>query len=322
MSCPVETRTWIMTMIFSVSSLANAERQIEFLSSKDGVTLKGALAMPNKLKGAVLLLVGSGRTDRDETVSASQTASGKTEKLFKQLSDTLVKREFATLRYDKRGVLDSTGKVDMGIWKTADREHLISDAVDAAKFLSLKTGVSLSQLIILGHSEGTIISVETAIAVGGKVRALLLFGAQARSMKEMLHFQLVEAQLTEKSSTYDRGKLEKQFQEACQFIETTHEDLAPDGKPINWYRQFLAAPANQKRALLVQGKFVFFQGESDRQTPFGEIQRFVDAGLKNALVFKYPGLGHGFSRELGGRPTLGPIDSKVTDDLQQVLDCI
>ena len=151
---------------------AHSERQIAFKSSLDEVVLHGTMTSPVEAKGAVLMIVGSGKADRDETVPGSMTLSGKTEKLFTQLSDAMVTAGYATFRYDKRGVLDENGKVDSEIWKAADREHLIADAVDAAKVLSHETNTSMKDLVILGHSEGTIISVEAAIALGGSVKAL------------------------------------------------------------------------------------------------------------------------------------------------------
>lgn len=299
---------------------AQSERQISFKSSLDSISLHGTLTIPKKVKGAVLMIVGSGKADRDETVPGKLTFSGKTEKLFSQLSDAIVTAEYATLRYDKRGVLDENGKVDTTIWKTADREHLIADAVDAAKFLSQETKIPLENLVILGHSEGTIISVETALALGGKVKSLLLFGAQARPMREMLHFQIVDVNLSKKSTKEEAASLEKEFANALDFIANSKEDFAPDGKPIGWYRQFLAAPANKDRAPLVTTEFAFFQGEDDVQTPRGEVETFLKSGIKNAKVFSYPGLGHGFSPRKNGNPTLGPVDLKVREDLQSFLN--
>lgn len=312
----------VFFMGFLTTANAQIERQVVFKSSMDAIDLHGTLTIPKNTKGAVLLIVGSGKADRDETVSGKLTFTGKTEKLFAQLSDALVSAGYSTLRYDKRGVLDERGKIDPAIWKTADREHLITDAVDAAKFLSGETKVPTDQLVILGHSEGTIISIETALALGGKVKSVLLFGAQARSMREMLHFQIVEVNISKTSTKEETEKLEKEFFNALDFIANSKDDFAPDGKPINWYRQFLAAPANKDRAPLVSTKFAFFQGEADVQTPRQEIDSFLKSGIKNSTVFSYPGLGHGFSPEKNGIPTLGPVALKVREDLKNFVDSL
>jgi pimeloyl-ACP methyl ester carboxylesterase len=294
-------------------------KEITFSSSKDGVKLHGTFSTPTgKSRGSVLFLVGSGKTDRDETTPAKITYSGKDEKLFVQLSDTLTKFGFTTFRYDKRGVLDSGRNVDITIWRTADREHLISDAIDAAKVLMDATSILPEQMIILGHSEGTIIATELAIALGKKVKAMLLFGAQARSMKDMLHYQIVES----RSSEGSLESAEKEYQEALNMIANSKDDFAPDGKPMNWYHQFLASPANAERLALVTAKKIIFHGEVDPQTPLDEITKFKEAGVKDLTIHLYPGLGHGFSPDKLGKPTIGPIADHVLSDLTKSIEKI
>lgn len=283
---------------------------IEFQSSKDQLKINGTLVEVKNSKGAILMLTGSGPADRDETVQAELTHTGKEEKLFKQLAESLAQSGFTTLRYDKRGVLNANGKVTKEIWKSADREHLIADATDAAKYLLQKTNTTPEQLLILGHSEGTVIATETAHQLGGQVRGLLLLGAQARSMKEMLHYQIVES----RTARGKRADLEAEFEAAIKTILTTDLPFSPDGKPINWYRQFLEAPANEDRLADIKGQVAIFQGAADPQTPAEELDRFFNK-RKKLHVFKYEGLGHGFSPDKNGKPTLGPIDEEVLKDI-------
>lgn len=191
--------------------------------------------------------------------------------------------------------------------------------MDAAKLISIEIGIPVENFVILGHSEGTIIAVESAIALGTNVKALILFGAQARSMREMLHYQIVGASIGSSLSANERAKLEREFMMALEMIADSKEDFAPDGKPMNWYRQFLEAPANKERALLVNAKFAFFHGEIDRQTPVDEMESFINSGLNEPFIFKYPDLGHGFSPEIDGRATMGPINAKVVSDFVDLL---
>lgn len=119
------------------------EYEAVFKSSIDGINLRGTLSMDSApCRAPVLLITGSGKVDRDETTEADRTYSGKQEKLFKQISDKLVSTGFCTFRYDKRGVLDDKGNIDSTIWLSADRSHLISDAVDASKFLLKKPNLN------------------------------------------------------------------------------------------------------------------------------------------------------------------------------------
>ncbi len=293
-------------------------QELSFKSSPDNVELHGTITSPiAKRRGVALFLVGSGKVDRDETTPPEMTFSGKTEKLFAQLSKTLVEKGFVTFRYDKRGVIGPNGEVDLEVWKTADRRHLISDAVDAAKLLMKKENITADQLTILGHSEGTIIATEVAIMLGAKVRALLLFGAQARSMKDMLHYQIVESRSKRGSGVGGLGNPEDEYQKALEMIAQSKNVFAPDGKPIEWYRQYLLAPSNAERLKLVSAKKFIFQGIDDPQTPIDEVERFERAGVRDLKIFRYPGLGHGFSPDRDGKPTVGPIDQKVLSDLAE-----
>lgn len=288
--------------------------EMSFSSSIDGVELTGTISnLKDGHRCPVLMIGGSGKTDRDETVPPMLTYSGKTEKLFGQISDQLTQSGFITFRYDKRGVVDNEGNVDLEVWKTADREHLISDGFDAAKLLLDLTKTAPDSLIILGHSEGTIIATEVAIKLGGKVKGLMLLGAQARSMKDMLYYQIVES----RSAAGSKQDREVEFSNALKSIAETKDTFAPDGKPINWYRQFLAAPANENRIRAVSGNIAVFQGTVDPQTPLEEVERFKIA-RPDVLKHTYSGLGHGFSPDKDGHPTLGPVDRKVLEDISTV----
>jgi pimeloyl-ACP methyl ester carboxylesterase len=293
------------------------DREIKILTH-DGYELAGILSQPtaNNLNCSVLMLTGSGKTDGDETVPADMTFSGRKEKLFKQISDSLTSQGVTTLRYSKRGVLDASGNVDSRIWKTADRDNLINDSIRALDFLIQQTGHK--NILVLGHSEGTILAVELAHLNVSRVSGLLMLGAQARSMKEMLHYQIVESRIKSRSGIGEEGSSEAEYRKALEMIKSSNDELAPDGKPIKWYRQHLSAPSNASRLGGLMTKTAIFQGEIDPQTPIQEIDIFTKY-RSDLEIFKYPDLGHGFSPDREGRPTLGPIDNKVLDDLKKVV---
>jgi len=292
------------------------ETQIEFPSELDGVLLKATLTIPAKRpQTPILMIAGSGKVDRDGTLPASVTSTGKPEKLFQAIAEILNEESFTTLRYDKRGVIyEKVGEVDEKIWATADREHLIADAVSAARFLLKETNTQPEDLIILGHSEGTILAVETAIALGGEVRGLILLGAQARDMKSMLRYQVVESRSVYTDSTVTVQKQEAKLVEIENMLQTSTDAFAPDGKPMAWYRQYFAAPSNAERIKIVKAQVVVFQGAIDPQTPVGEVDALKEA-VPNLTSRIYPLLGHGFSPDKDGKPTIGPIDPYVLEDI-------
>jgi uncharacterized protein len=120
---------------------------VTFPSPGTGVTLAGTLTLP---KGdgpfpAVLLIAGSGPQDRDETIANHRP--------FLLLADTLTRKGVATLRYDKRGVGQSTGNLD-----AATTMDLAVDAEAALAFLKSRKEIDTARIGLLGHSEGAIIA--------------------------------------------------------------------------------------------------------------------------------------------------------------------
>lgn len=124
------------------------------VKSADAV-LKGTLSVPETTQPVpvVLLIAGSGPTDRDGN---SQLVSGKSN-YFLQISNALKLKNIAVLRYDKRGVGQSTtAKAAADI--TFD--DMVNDAVAIIKIL--KGDKRFSKIIIAGHSEGSLIGMLAA----------------------------------------------------------------------------------------------------------------------------------------------------------------
>jgi len=121
---------------------AYAIKQVQFAGG-DGVTLAGELTMP--LAGgpftAVILLSGSGPSDRDETVAGHRPSL--------VLSDHLTKAGYAVLRYDDRGVGQSSGNFD-----TATLSDFAEDAVGAFEWLGNQQNIDAARIGFVGASEG------------------------------------------------------------------------------------------------------------------------------------------------------------------------
>jgi uncharacterized protein len=99
---------------------------------------------------AVLLVAGSGPTDRDGNNPLLPAPIDN----MKRLAQALAARGIASLRYDKRGVAAS---VYPGISEEVLRfEHLVDDAVLLAEFLSRDPRIA--HVVLVGHSEGALIA--------------------------------------------------------------------------------------------------------------------------------------------------------------------
>lgn len=115
----------------------------------------GTLTVPNRETtcSVVLIIAGSGPTDRD----GNNTFGLKTD-TYKQLAECLAKKGIASLRYDKRGIAAS--KEAMKSEKELIFENYIEDA--KAWISLLKSDNRFSKIIILGHSEGSLIGMVAA----------------------------------------------------------------------------------------------------------------------------------------------------------------
>jgi hypothetical protein len=153
------------------------ETAVSFPGGAKDVTLSATLTLP-KGKGpfpAVVLVAGSGPSDRDEQIAGHRP--------FLVLADHLTRNGVAVLRYDKRGIGQSTGSYD-----TATTFDFASDAEQALAFLKARPEVNGSKLGLLGHSEGglvgPIVATHTATA-----RFLVLLAGTAVPGEEILQAQ-------------------------------------------------------------------------------------------------------------------------------------
>ena len=111
-------------------------------SAAGGALLTGTLTLPEGFKKGmpvVLMVTGSGQQDRDEKLMGH--------KPFLVIADWLARNGIATLRYDDRGVGQSTGDAA----KATTYDNML-DALAGIEFL--KKTKEFGKIGVLGHSEG------------------------------------------------------------------------------------------------------------------------------------------------------------------------
>ncbi|MFY9151930.1 MAG: alpha/beta fold hydrolase [Prolixibacteraceae bacterium] len=111
--------------------------------------IEGTLTLPETKMPVpvVLIIAGSGPTDRDGNNPMMTNNS------LKMLSDELVKRGIATLRYDKRGIAHSK---NAGLKEADLRFDMYVD--DALGWIHLlKQNKNFIRIVVVGHSEGSLI---------------------------------------------------------------------------------------------------------------------------------------------------------------------
>jgi alpha-beta hydrolase superfamily lysophospholipase len=125
-----------------------------------------------------LLIAGSGSTDHDGNGPKVKPAT------LKKLSEQLVARNIATLRYDKRGA---------GGWKPIfgrPEDFRFKDYVDDAASLVnyLRSSGKFSHVIVVGHSEGGLVAILAAQRL--PIDRLVLLTTAARRQGDLVKDQL------------------------------------------------------------------------------------------------------------------------------------
>lgn len=123
---------------------------VSFPSGAEGVTLSGELTYPaaGKISKAVVLISGSGGQDRN-----SELGKAINHRPFLVLSDYLTRQGIAVLRFDDRGIGESTGS-----FAGATSADFAEDVVGAVAFLAEHDKTSKAQIGLAGHSEGGLIA--------------------------------------------------------------------------------------------------------------------------------------------------------------------
>lgn len=153
--------------------------------AKEGFDLRGEIVLPPGAKHAVLLLPGSGPTDRN----GSQPPYLQID-LLRELAKTLSQQGVASLRFDKRALASyaSHWPTDVdGIGEFFAYTNFVADAEAAFKHLLSRVGNDVS-VGVLGHSEGGLI----ALSMANNVEADFIVAAATpgRSFLELVEWQL------------------------------------------------------------------------------------------------------------------------------------
>jgi len=160
----------------------------------EGLTTDAQLTFPAVGDGpfpGVLIIHGSGSTDMDGYIPAELTGTGEPVRHYLLLAEYLTERGFAVLRYNKRGVGLTGVTLDADIVVNKTVQDLIGDAEKALKVLMHQSQVDQGDITIIGRSEGAIIAPIVAIE-NPEVKKVVLMGAGAHNLYDMLWYQVVE----------------------------------------------------------------------------------------------------------------------------------
>jgi len=142
----------------------------------NGFVLAGTLSRPTttteKRLPAVVLVGGSGPTDRDEMMFGIP--------ILGQIANALADAGFMALRYDKRGIGQSGGRAE-----AASLADFTEDVRAAVKWLSDRKDVDPKRIAVVGHSEGGAVALMAA-AKDKRIAGVVVIGTNGGSGAELV----------------------------------------------------------------------------------------------------------------------------------------
>jgi pimeloyl-ACP methyl ester carboxylesterase len=257
----------------------------------NGFSLAGTLSKPAGADGrprpGVILVPGSGPTDRDETVFGIP--------IFGQLAGALADAGFSVLRYDKRGVGQSGGRIE-----SATMADYADDLRAAVKFMSERKDVDKKRIAVVGHSEGGSVAMlaaakEKKIAALGLVSTIGTTGAELNMAQVRHALERAKRPEPERQATID---LQQQIQDAV-LTGKGWEGVPPALRKqadVPWFHSFLAFdPARLMND--VRQPLLIVQGQLDTQvhpSNADRLEALARARKKAAAVeiIRVPGVNH------------------------------
>ncbi|WP_203363582.1 alpha/beta hydrolase [Bacillus sp. REN10] len=125
---------------------------------------------------AAVIVGGTGAADRDGNIKGFQM------NIYKELAEFLSSLGFVTLRYDKRGIAKSKGDA----YKTGMLD-LVDDVISQVDFLRSLSYVNSDRIVLVGHSEGCILT--TIANAKSPVAGLILLAGAGSSLKTAMQYQ-------------------------------------------------------------------------------------------------------------------------------------
>lgn len=258
--------------ILTVNASANSDTT--FVETKITLQTKtgeifGTLTTPEKFDKipVALIIAGSGPTDRDGNNSMMKNNS------LKILASELSKNGIATLRYDKRGVAESksAGK--------NEAEFRFDDLVNDAKewIQLLKQDKRFSKVIIIGHSEGSLIG----MLAGTNADQYISIAGTGQSADKILKEQLSAQPKEIQDLSFPMIDSLKNGKTVDNVPPMLYSLFRPSVQPyiISWFKY---DPQNEIKKLSIP--ILILQGTNDIQVSVEDAKRLSNANQKAELV--------------------------------------
>ena len=304
------------------------ERIVINSTNKIGATI----ARPDDQKRPlVLLIMGTGKADRDGNMKGFKTD------FYKTLSDMFVKMGYVCIRYDKRGTYESTGN-----FKTAGLNDLVLDSAKVINFARQLDYVDENRIIACGHSEGAMIA--TLLTKQEQLDSIILLGGACLCLKSAMQYQnmnVIEELKGKKgftswiiNKTVTPEKIEKQLTDFYTKAKESKKDsffYRGAFMPTKWVKEH-GELTNEDFVNMIQeynGKVLAITGKSDLQADYTALEKIAE--LDHVTTYAPENVNH-MLREVDDnnsyltvqkqyvRLASTPIHKGTEDQIEQFLD--
>ncbi len=302
-----------------VNTNSFTERELSF-GDPDWI-LTGTLTMPNT-EGphpAVVLVQGSGPSDRDETIGPN--------KPFRDLAWGLASQGIAVFRYDKRTFTYQAKLATIRDEITIDDE-VVDDAISALALLVKTEDIDPGRVFLLGHSLGAYMAPKIA-QISPDEHGFIALAAEARPLEDLILDQYTYLANLDGSISPDEQKQLDALKDQINNVKnlqpgsTVPAEQLPLNVPATYWLS-LQGYSSTSFAADLHEPMLFLQGERDYQvtmTDFEDWQQAL-AGKEDAMLKSYPDLNHLFME--GSQPptpadyeTPGHVAAPVIQDIDQ-----
>lgn len=288
--------------------------------------LEGILTLPEgeEKPPVVILVQGSGASDRDENYNGN--------KPFADLAAGLAKQGIATLRYDKRHFVYPENAAELGASLTL-REETLDDVNAAIELMRKEAQVDGSRIYVLGHSLGGAL-VPTVAVENPDLAGVISMAGTLRPLWELSYDQnqeLIQTLKTQELPEEQQELLETQIAQIEADTRVLREELDEQDPEI----LLLGIPAGYWQSVKeycgmnfidqVKQPMLILQGDADFQVyPETDYQLWQDTvGDRDDVAFHlYEGLNHLMMPTQGKRDiteyaAAGHVDQQVILDIAQ-----
>ena len=290
----------------------------------EGYPLDALLTLPQgEVKAGIVLVQGSGPSDKDESIGANAP--------FRDLAYGLAGQGIATLRYDKRSYAHGKKMTEADGYPlmTVD-EETVDDAAAALSLLRERPELAGKPVWLLGHSLGAMLASYIGSKAGAPDGYILLAGSPRKLWEVSLEQNLAIAGAYEAAGDAAGAKAVRDIVAAEQEKANAMDSLADDdtvfGLPVPYQRHLQGIDAAALH-LMDQKPVLVLQGERDKQVSMDDFKLWQEK-LKDhpaAEFISYPALNHLFGDYQGEPVTLmniaaeyaarTPVDEQVILDI-------